>query len=474
MEKYLIIPIEFQKRELPGACHLIVEALKKNWTVIIGQKQQIFPFIKNLPKSIWFLKSIVPGENSLLKKIKDNGHIITSLDIEALIPSNIKELLLQRYSIDNINLSDAIFFWGKVHYNLFIKTFPKVKKNFLHITGSPVNDVWIKEKSIKNNINKNILIIPSFGYANSYIKDLNLFYAYDNVGVKDLTSNNNLLFSIKENIETDFQSQKLAYKSFISLIKILCEHYKDHIITVRPHPSENIAMWNFLLKDNKNLRIDSKQDLQKQILKSKAVIHFNSTMSVQSCLLNKKTILYFGIDKKYKKILSPITIKLSRCVTKPTEVITEINNKKYYNKSIFLKKLLVNIKFNSAANSSKSIVSILDSLKSTFNNNYLFNEKIFFDGLYSKYLFGRYYFLNYYLVPFLSYFSFIPFLKKFSHGKIYRKYKIDRDQLIKNKWPDISIYKFSKFIKEAAAGRKFNPKLKIKRHFAGFFFISKK
>ena len=474
MKKYLIIPIEIQKRELSAACNLIVEALKKNWTVIIGQKQQIFPFIINLPKSIWFLKSIVPGENSLLKKIKKSGHLITSLDIEGLIPSNIKESLRQRYSVDNINLSDAIFFWGKIHYNLFLKTFPKTKKNILFITGSPVNDVWIKNKSITNHNKKNILIIPSFGYANTYTKNLNLFYAYDNVGAKSLSNHNDLLFSIKDNIENDFQSQKLGYKSFINLITILCKHFTDHIITIRPHPSENIAMWNFLLKDNTNLRIDSKEDSQKQILKSKAVIHFNSTMSVQSSLLNKKTILYFDIDKKYKKILSPLTLKLSKFVTKPSEVIKEINNNERDDKLNFLKKLLVNVEFNWSSNSSKSIVSIFDSLLSNFKNNYLYNEKIFFNGLYSKYLFGRYYFLNYYLVPFLSYFSFIPFLRRFSHGNIYRKYKIDRDKLLKNKWPGISIYELSKVIQEAALGRKFNSKWKIKRHFAGFFFVSKK
>jgi hypothetical protein len=294
------------------------------------------------------------------------------------------------------------------------------------------------------------------------------------VGAKSLSNHNDLLFSIKDNIENDFQSQKLGYKSFINLITILCKHFTDHIITIRPHPSENIAMWNFLLKDNTNLRIDSKEDSQKQILKSKAVIHFNSTMSVQSSLLNKKTILYFDIDKKYKKILSPLTLKLSKFVTKPSEVIKEINNNERDDKLNFLKKLLVNVEFNWSSNSSKSIVSIFDSLLSNFKNNYLYNEKIFFNGLYSKYLFGRYYFLNYYLVPFLSYFSFIPFLRRFSHGNIYRKYKIDRDKLLKNKWPGISIYELSKVIQEAALGRKFNSKWKIKRHFAGFFFVSKK
>ena len=98
MTKNLIIPLEIQKRELNPAINLVIEALKKNWTVFIGQKQQLFPFIKTLPKSVWYLKSIVPGEHTLIKKIYSSKHLITTMDIEGLIPANIPNAYKQRYS----------------------------------------------------------------------------------------------------------------------------------------------------------------------------------------------------------------------------------------------------------------------------------------------------------------------------------------------------------------------------------------
>ena len=65
--KFLVIPIEIQKRELLPACNILIEAINKGCSVIIGQKQEIFPFIEKLPSSTWYLKSIVPGEISLLE-----------------------------------------------------------------------------------------------------------------------------------------------------------------------------------------------------------------------------------------------------------------------------------------------------------------------------------------------------------------------------------------------------------------------
>ena len=50
-----IIPIEIQHREIHAACILALEAIKKGWTVYIGQKQQIWPFIKYFPNSFFFI-----------------------------------------------------------------------------------------------------------------------------------------------------------------------------------------------------------------------------------------------------------------------------------------------------------------------------------------------------------------------------------------------------------------------------------
>ena len=65
------------------------------------------------------------------------------------------------------------------------------------------------------------------------------------------------------------------------------------------------------LKKIKNLKIDNKTNSNEQIVDAKFVIHFNSTMSVQSAILGKINIIYCDLDKKYKKIINPSVLELS-------------------------------------------------------------------------------------------------------------------------------------------------------------------
>jgi len=143
-KKILVIPIEIQSREMEGALLLAHEAIERGWIILIGQKQKIFPILSNIKNSFFFVKSIVPGEISLLKLIKKNNNFLSSLDVEALITANINDSLKQRYNYETINLADLIFFWGKNHFNQFCKTFEEIKnknsKKFI-ITGSPIIDV---------------------------------------------------------------------------------------------------------------------------------------------------------------------------------------------------------------------------------------------------------------------------------------------------------------------------------------------
>ena len=97
--KNLIIPIEIKHRELQGAIVLSYIALKRGWTVYLGQKSQIFPFIKFFQNQYYF-KSIVPELSNLLK-IKSSDHKITTLDVEGLILSNGKFGAIKRYSLAN-------------------------------------------------------------------------------------------------------------------------------------------------------------------------------------------------------------------------------------------------------------------------------------------------------------------------------------------------------------------------------------
>ena len=82
-KKYLVIPIEIKSRELEGSIYLALQALKKGWNVILGQKQQIWSVMEGLPSSVFFYKSAVPGEEKNIQNIKNNNHNLVVLDIDS-------------------------------------------------------------------------------------------------------------------------------------------------------------------------------------------------------------------------------------------------------------------------------------------------------------------------------------------------------------------------------------------------------
>ena len=114
-------------------------------------------------------------------------------------------------------------------------------------------DDWInfsyKEK-IKTK--KQILIIPSFGFANTETKNLNLNMAFDNLGIKNYDSIKNSKSKFVKNLidytELDYEAQKKAYKSFIKLIPKICNKFQNYKIVLRPHPNEDLKMWDNKIK----------------------------------------------------------------------------------------------------------------------------------------------------------------------------------------------------------------------------------
>ena len=129
------------------------------------------------------------------------------------------------------------------------------------------------------------------------------------------------------------------------MIPKLCEKFKDHKVIIRPHPAENKNLWSSL-KKIKNLKIDNKTNSNEQIVDAKFVIHFNSTMSVQSAILGKINIIYCDLDKKYKKIINPSVLELSHFCKNFNELKNIIKKNKIKNYSSSLKNLLAKTSYD--------------------------------------------------------------------------------------------------------------------------------
>lgn len=478
-KKILVIPIEIQSRELDGALLLIHEAIKNGWIVLVGQKQKIFPILSQIKNSFFFLKSIVPGEISLLKKIKKNNNYICTLDVETLITANLENSLKQRYNTQTINLADLILFWGQYHFDNFKNTFKQLsteQKDKLMITGSPIIDVVNLKKKLKKKIKveKKILIIPSFGFANSVEKTKNVNLALDSMGVKDLISdikdnkNNNKSTDLINYLKLNFESQNEGMKSFKKLIIHLSKVLTDYQILIRPHPMEKNEDWKECTAQT-NVKIDNEKNLFDQIASSEVVIHFNSTASIQSVLMGKKTILFFDIDKRFKKIINPILEDIS-LVSNNLRSIEKLIIENHQIKTSNLLNYLKFTTFDKNLNSSKLII---DKIKNSIanNKNHLDPDNIFPNKFhyYSSYF---WYELKNYIVIYLL--SFLPFIKRYKHGKIIRNNPLSRPSLIKQKWPKISIMNFKKKLFELIELKEENSdNIIVKKYYGNSFVVYK-
>jgi surface carbohydrate biosynthesis protein len=289
--KTLYIPLEIFDREMGGGILLACEAVSRGWKVIIGGKKSIFNNLSRFREmpGVFFLKSIVPGETFIQKKLKSYGHKIASLDVEGLVPSVGEAGVKLRYSQESIDLSDLIFFWGNNHYKSVFDVFLNIK-NKSYVSGSPIIDEILmrkKERKEKNKDCNKILIATSCGYAN-HMNGLEFS--------KRMTSN---AFSDKIN---DTHRQKLQYEAELDLkifkywqivIPFISARYKDYQIIVRPHPSENKDFWDRFTKNLTNVSVRQGGNILDEMVDANAFLHFNSTSSITALLLGIMPIMIF-------------------------------------------------------------------------------------------------------------------------------------------------------------------------------------
>lgn len=354
MSKKLIIPIEIKNRELQGACLLAKEFCTNGWEVYIGQKQQLFPYIKTFKKSVWYLKSIVPGEVSLLKKIKKSGNFICTLDVEGLVTDNYSKYVYTRYNEDTIKLADQIFFWNKFHYNLVKEISKKKDLNKFHITGSPIMDIW--KLNTKKRKPKYILICTSFTLVNNLngTNILNLFF--DNIDKKHINS-------YKKYLKNYLAYYKIGFNSYLKILSEIFYKYKSKKFIIRPHPVEDIEKWKNFAKKFHNVFIDNKTDLTEQINNSSKVIHFNSTAGVQSIIQGKETLMYFPNEKKRNDLSSPIFKKNNGIIYNKKDFISLKRKTNKFSNDFFNKK-------KDILYSSKKIFQIINSTFTDKKNNH--------------------------------------------------------------------------------------------------------
>lgn len=340
MSKFLYLPLEIVFREHDAKAAIAAHASNLGWTVLIGPKLALYQNLDALPPGVFLIKSAVPSELKQIKALKDNGHKVFSFDEEGVVTY---EIFLEgdyRYNKDTVALLDGIFFWGKKQHSVFIKNLPSYEHKS-NVVGNPRVEFWreyagkvYKKESanIRKKYGEFIFVPTSFGIANNYLQG--------NQGVQlSLEMFKEELVHVRKFLEGQRENNLIAFKEYIEFIPILAKEIYPKKIVIRPHPSESSTDWEKIAEENSNIFLEYSGSVTPWILASELMIHFKSTTSIESNLMNIPTLTYIPSFPEY---MNKFELELPKIMSHPTysrqqtiEVVRDFFDSKNIKKSTF-------------------------------------------------------------------------------------------------------------------------------------------
>ncbi len=350
---WIYITVENFNREAHAKLLLSYFALKKNYNVVIGEKNELRPILNKFPKGIIIEKSLGPGLKNFMKLWKKHGHKIIGLDEEALTYFSDQQYFNVNLEKDIQKYADRLILLGDNHRKTIGKVLPK---KYYEVIGNPRYDLYLKKyrkvfdlevKNIKKKYKKYILITSRFG---------NVFMNRKSMG------------KVKKLLDINYQKQsEYLAPLFVKLSINLAKKFPKKNFIIRPHPSESIEFWKKKLNNFKNCKVIYKNHIAPWIIGSDVVIQNRCTTGLEAFMLNKPTISFDPIFKKdpHKKLFKEI----SYVATSQNDVIkilkqNKIKNKKKKNQ---IKRYIKN--FKNLNTTSEKLIKSLNNIKIRSENN---------------------------------------------------------------------------------------------------------
>lgn len=367
MKKILIINIEIKSREFISRMMIAYEALKKEYDIVIGAQDQLLEILFNLPKGIFFEKSISKNKLKTLKKIKKYGHKIVNLDEEGMASQNNSHFFLkQRLSKETLDLTECFFNWGNNEKKLLQNKYFDDKEKF-KATGNPRIDSWKpkysklykNEKEYINNKYKDFIFITS-NFAS-------IQHARGSDFLKQQASDYRKIETIQDQeiLNSKRLFMKKVYSSFLDMIKKLSIELPNNKIILRPHPADDISQWKKKLINYHNVHIEYKFSATPWIISCKCMIHSSCTTGMEGFFSNIPVFSYLPYQDHdsvnyISNTLSDKCLNYSELIYKVKSVFTE-RYKKNHNLIDVLKakSIIENIDEISSA---KNIVDLIDNI----------------------------------------------------------------------------------------------------------------
>jgi surface carbohydrate biosynthesis protein len=291
----IALPIETKVREFDGKLWLAVTLASRGHTVALGSKSDIHANLDTIQPDIYIQKSAVydPDRLERMNYLRDNGTVIAVLDEEGGVFFSDEYYLTQRLSEEILAGVDLFFAWGEGPADILRHRTEFPEEDVL-VTGNPrfdllnnpLRDIYSDEaEALRDRFGEYVLVNTKFGFGNN--------------------KNPEKMREGRERRNVDQNEGMIAYQKsliehFIDAIWELAESEFEPNIMIRPHPSEDMTLYEEEFDSRDDVLVRHSGDVRAWIRGARTVIHNGCTTGIESALLDVPVFAYRPItDEEY-------------------------------------------------------------------------------------------------------------------------------------------------------------------------------
>jgi len=303
----LIIPVENQVRELDPKLLLACIAAKQGFSSYIGSRLELDFRIASLPRSIYLSKSMTARSIKMFRIMRKLGHEIAVWDEEALVHMQPETYFTRRLAVDAIKHVSTLFAWGRENVDLW-NQYPELPKGLpIHTTGNPRGDMlrpelrdYFKDEvdALRKQHGDFILINTNFSNVNAFVPSLNLFLPEKTPSVDKKYARGAVGMS-REFAEGLHDFKQAVFDDFRQMIPAIERFFPDHTIIVRPHPIENMDVYNDIAANCSRVKVINEGNVIPWLLASKVLVHNSCTTGIEAFILGVPALTYMASRDAY-------------------------------------------------------------------------------------------------------------------------------------------------------------------------------
>ena len=291
--RWLVLPIETKAREFHAKTFLAAAVAETGIDAIIGEQNALVAQRAQLPRALYIDKSVARTKEAHFRALRDAGSLVAAWCEEGLVYRDHAAYLRERVHAPSLGLAARFYAWGPAH-GAHIRGHVPAEAAKVIETGNPRLDLLRPELRgfyaaevavLGRRLGPYILVNTNFSRYNHHLGWDWWIEGLKRRGTLTTPEQEAFYFGWREFLGR-------IHHAFVDLLPHLAAAFPEHLIVVRPHPSEDPAPWHDAAQPLRNVEVLHEGSVVPWLLGAEAVIHNSCTTGLEAHLLGRPVAAY--------------------------------------------------------------------------------------------------------------------------------------------------------------------------------------